>query len=81
MTLLRLHLPDYNEAAWNVEGQYLYPQFGSYTEYRRFFDLLEAKRTIVRLIRQLRQYYPLLSVYDLLIAGLEELLYQNRRSR
>jgi len=35
--------------------------------------------TLVRLIRQLRQYYPLLSWYDILIAGLEELLDQNRR--
>ena len=32
--VFRLHLPDYNEAAWKVEGQYLYPEYASYEEYR-----------------------------------------------
>lgn len=34
--------------------------------------------TLFRLLRQVRVFYPLLSVYDLLIAGLEELLFQNK---
>ena len=33
---------------------------------------------LLRLLRQVRVFYPLLSVYDLLIAGLEELLNQNK---
>ena len=37
-----------------------------------------AGMTLLHLLRQVRRFYPLLSVYDLLIAGLEELLYQNR---
>lgn len=38
-----LHLPDYNEAAWSVEGQYLWPQFKSYAEYRKHFEEKTAK--------------------------------------
>ena len=34
--------------------------------------------TLLYLLYRLRVFYPLLSVYDLLIAGLEELLNQNR---
>ena len=35
--------------------------------------------TLLHLLRKARVFYPLTSVYDLLIAGLEELLYQNMR--
>lgn len=34
--------------------------------------------TLLYLLYRLRVFYPLTSVYDLLIAGLEELIYQNR---
>ncbi|KKN21768.1 hypothetical protein LCGC14_0921940 [marine sediment metagenome] len=34
----RLHLPDYNEAAWEIEGKDLYPQFENYEHYRRAFE-------------------------------------------
>ena len=34
--------------------------------------------TLLRLLLQARQHYPTLSWYDLLIAGLEELIAQNR---
>ena len=37
--------------------------------------------TLLRLLRQARKLYPLLSWYDLLIAGLEELIDQNARTR
>ena len=33
--------------------------------------------TLLRLLKQARRLYPLLSWYDLLIAGLEELISQN----
>jgi len=36
-----MHLPDYNEAAWNIEGKRLYPEFKSYAEYREFYELRE----------------------------------------
>lgn len=35
---------------------------------------------IVQLLRKLRRFYPQMSLKDIIIAGLEELLYQNRRS-
>lgn len=34
--------------------------------------------TLILLLLLARQYYPRLSLYDLLIAGLEELIYQNK---
>jgi hypothetical protein len=33
--------------------------------------------TLLSLLRLARKHYPLLGWYDLLIAGLEELIYQN----
>jgi len=39
----------------------------------------EERRTVYFLLLTLRQYYPDLSWIDLVIAGLEELLNQNRR--
>ena len=35
---------------------------------------------LIFMLKRVRKFYPLLSVYDLLIAGLEELLNQNRRA-
>ena len=37
--------------------------------------------TLLRLLKQARRLYPLLSVCDLLIAGLEELIFQNKEQR
>jgi hypothetical protein len=39
--LCRLHLPDYNNAAWEIEGKYLYPQFKTYEEYREYYEAKE----------------------------------------
>ncbi len=44
--LMRLGLPDYNEAAWNFEGQYLYPMYDSYEEYRAAFEENEDEETL-----------------------------------
>ena len=38
LPIYRLHLPDYNEAAWDIEGKDLYPQFKSYAEYRKAWE-------------------------------------------
>jgi len=35
-------------------------------------------RLLIRLIRQARRYYPGLHWWDLIIAGMEELLHRNR---
>ncbi len=40
---------------------------------------LKFDAPISSLLEQLSQYYPTLSVYDIIVAGLEELLAQNRR--
>jgi len=40
--IFRLHLPDYNEAAWWIDGRELYPEFKNYSEYRAAFEQ-EAK--------------------------------------
>lgn len=36
---------------------------------------------ILRLLKKLRTHYPTLTITDIIIAGLEELLVQNRRTR
>ena len=42
---VRLHLPDYNKAAWEIEGKYIYTQFKTYEEYRERFDEVEDDET------------------------------------
>lgn len=36
-------------------------------------------RVIIYLLKRLQKYYPDISLQDILIAALEELLFQNRR--
>ena len=41
--VFRVDLADYNQAAWEIEGRYLYPEWKSYEEYRRAYEAEHAE--------------------------------------